>query len=806
MTIMFCFLLYLPAFGLLTGSAAMYQAFTSSGEMNISSCPITYFGQKYEKVYVSLDANKFAFCFNSLYSPGIQNDCILMSGGAADRGDLTVLTRKIPPGSGVHQLLPHLKHAGSCVNVIPLKNSQDDEVEQVELGNFGAQAILAIKTYSGYTHTEVEADSQVNSQTVSKLKFQISETNTGVIADVSGCRLSGVVYKTNTTTYDQDTCSAIICDVYGVARVVSDCGPMEHCQGDGSCAARNVCTVAGSTVIDINGKVHTVPDRCGYTLLSPGSIPGLKVYGVFQERRRKDVSFLNNVVLRLDGAGVKVSLEQGGRVKLNGDVLKLNATAQVFSGVELSKDKTGVTAKISTSNGMVFVFFDGDKALIQLSGTVQGLCGGSSKSFSGEKVAEYSSAGCEVPHDDTANSTINCDTQAKWCNLLKQAPFTACHNLISPEPFVTACTNTLCKYPAVDDLKCKLLETYTMVCSKQGNVKVEDWRTKTSCYAQNSCQDKFCSDHEFCGQKFYGGEPRCFCRAIFASKYRSESSYGEPTACEHSSAAVTLANCLLEEEGIDYSALHLNDQTCKGEMKDETHMVTFKFDSSRTCGTVVKANDSKIIYKNTIMTQNNSIVGHIYRHDRVHIDFSCFYNQPDIKSLAIKLKQSSVDQQITSGAWIYNLTMKAYTDPLLLGTIESSTNIQMNERIWVVLKTEGLDENVVQFVTESCWATNQPSPSGNLRYDLIIKGCPNPADDTVTIENNGRGPYNVFSFKTFQFTGLTGDVYLHCKVQLCVMQGGNCVPKCSQAGRWRRSIMSSYEDENPALITMAWTY
>uniref|UniRef100_A0A3Q3N269 Alpha-tectorin-like n=1 Tax=Labrus bergylta TaxID=56723 RepID=A0A3Q3N269_9LABR len=631
-------------------SAAMYQAFTSSGEMNISSCPITYFGQKYEKVYVSYRLDTLA-----------------------------------------------------CLYTLPVHNVN------VIFGLF-----------------------------------------------------------TNTTTYDQDTCSAIICDVYGVARVVSDCGPKEHCQGDGSCAPSNVCTVAGSTIIDINGKVHTVPDRCGYTLLSPGSIPGLKVYGVFQERRRRDVS-------------VKVSLEQGGRVKLNGDVLKLNATAQVFSGVKLSKDKTGVTAKISTSNGAVSVFFDGDKALIQLSGTVQGLCGGSSKSFSGEKVAEYSSAGC---------------------NLLKQAPFTACHNLISPEPFVTACTNTLCKYPAVDDIKCKLLETYTIVCSKQGNVKVEDWRTKTSC-CKNSCQDKFCSDHEFCGQKFYGGEPRCFCRAIFASKYRSKSSYGEPTACEHSSAAVTLANCLLEEEGIDYSALHLNDQTCKGEMKDDTHMVTFKFDSSRTCGTVVKANDSKIIYKNTITTQNNSIVGHIYRHDRVHIDFSCFYNQPDIKSLAIKW---GCLQQITSGAWIYNLTMKAYTDPLLLGTIESSTNIRMNERIWVALKTEGLDENAVQFVTESCWATNEPSPSGNLRYDLIIKGCPNPADDTVTIENNGRGPYNVFSFKTFQFTDLTGDVYLHCKVQLCVMQGGNCVPVCQQAGRWRRSIMSSYEDENPALITMAWSY
>lgn len=62
---------------------------------------------------------------------------------------------------------------------------------------------------------------------------------------------------------------------------------------------------------------------------------------------------------------------------------------------------------------------------------------------------------------------------------------------------------------------------------------------------------------------------------------------GEPTVCEQKSALVTLANCLLEDQGIDYSVLHLNDQACKGEMDNMTHMVTFSFDSSDTCGTVV---------------------------------------------------------------------------------------------------------------------------------------------------------------------------------------------------------------------------
>ncbi len=42
------------------------------------------------------------------------------------------------------------------------------------------------------------------------------------------------------------------------------------------------------------------------------------------------------------------------------------------------------------------------------------------------------------------------------------------------------------------------------------------------------------------------------------------------------------------------------------------------------------------------MTQNITMFGLINRHGRVHIDFSCYYIQPDIESLAIKLKDRCV--------------------------------------------------------------------------------------------------------------------------------------------------------------------
>lgn len=167
---------------------------------------------------------------------------------------------------------------------------------------------------------------------------------------------------------------------------------------------------------------------------------------------------------------------------------------------------------------------------------------------------------------------------------------------------------------------------------------------------------------------------------------------------------------------------------------------------------------------------------------------------------------SSLSQKIASGQWIYNLTMTVYTDPDSKDPIQSGTEIQLDQTIWVELKTDGLDEQIVA-VTDSCWATDQPSPSGSLRYDLIIKGwatqkcswwpnlclccwwtvpvmsaflflssCPNPADQTVKVEDNGVGTSNRFSYSTFRFSGQSDNIYLHCRVKLCVTQGNACVP------------------------------
>uniref|UniRef100_A0A3Q1I5Q5 ZP domain-containing protein n=1 Tax=Anabas testudineus TaxID=64144 RepID=A0A3Q1I5Q5_ANATE len=783
-------LIYLSALSLLAGAAAQ-EIITDFSVLNISSCPFTFYGQEYEQIYVNISSEFFTICFNGFYNPETRQDCIVGPQLSAQRSvSFIIVSYSSYVDEYVHQKLPTIKTPLECYLILSWS--------ALALFNMGTQAALFLETFILGSWLNV-----TNTDSISQYL---------TIIDTSGCRQSGCVMYKPGTVVNSNTGTCLNCSDTAVLQTsdpttTSTTSPTTTTT---TTTTSTTCTVTGPTVIDFHGQVNSIQDRCAYSLLSDPSVPNFQVLANFQERRRKDVSFLDSVTLTVDGSGVLIHLEQGGVVKLDDSVMTLNSSAQLVHGVELSKNQSGVTANISLPNYTTLVFFDGYTAQITFKGPgepslVSGLCGNSSRSLSELRISNYSVSGCEVLYNDTADSTIDCTMETERCNLLKEAPFTACNSLVDPQPYITACTDTLCKYPAVDGLDCQFLEAYARACSLLNNNTMEDWWSTIDCSPpQAFCQDRICSAHEFCGDNTDGGT-RCFCRALFADKYSSTGALGDPAVCSKNSASLDLVGCLLEDRNIDYSALHLKNQTCRGQMDELTHMVTFSFNSTNTCGAVVKANNSQIIYENTIMKQSSSSEV-ISRKNQVYIDFSCFYIQPDIKSVSFRIKDSSVIQNIKSGPWDYTLTMKSYTDAARRKAVDSSTEVLLDQRIWVEIKTDGLDGRVIAVVTDSCWATNEPSPNSTLRYDLIKNSCPNPADQTVRVQGNGLGTSNYFSFNMFQFSGHSGDVYLHCKVQLCVKQNNNCVPDCVIPLRSRRSARPpKYEHEAAALITMTWT-
>ncbi|XP_053185052.1 alpha-tectorin-like [Scomber japonicus] len=657
---------------------------------------------------------------------------------------------------------------------------------------------------AGINKGKLNVEVQVGGKKVTT--WENKDKGKNVFNEASACRHSGdVVLPVNKKGCGSDG-SSVTCSA-SVELKTTPCGSGKKCEGEGLCVALpekpGVCTVTGSTVIDVDGKAASIPDRCAYTLMSE---TGVKLQAVFKDRHRTDVSFLDHVILHLDGPDVKIHLEQGGRVTLKDKELTLSSTPATHHDVELTKDQTGVTAKLLKSKQGTSVFFDGYTAQIYTkvpSGTTMpGLCGKSSRTLSEVKVADLSSKSCDKVTKETDGNKFECTEMTKRCDLLKKAPFDSCHSSIKPDPYIKACTDTLCKYPAVDGLKCQFLQAYVKACSLL-NKKVDNWRTSTSCSSDKAfCQDTFCSAHEFCAEDASGGTS-CLCRPSFASKYRTAKTFGEPTVCNKNSASVSLARCLMEEKNVDYSILHLKDKTCKGQLDSKTHMVTFDFKSD-TCGTELTVGISYFKFKNSILAQDSS-GSKIVRYDEVKIELSCYYDQTKEETMSFKIKSSSVTQTIVSGAWTYTLTMNAFTDASRTKAVSSSTEILLDQTVWVELKTAGLDDTLVAVVTDSCWATNDKSPTAKLKYDLIKSGCPDSADKTVKVESNGKGTSNYFSFNMFQFSGKSGDVYLHCKLNLCVKKGNTCAKSCGGGKRRRRSARNRYVDENPAFITMAWS-
>uniref|UniRef100_A0A3P9I7V8 ZP domain-containing protein n=1 Tax=Oryzias latipes TaxID=8090 RepID=A0A3P9I7V8_ORYLA len=283
-----------------------------------------------------------------------------------------------------------------------------------------------------------------------------------------------------------------------------------------------------------------------------------------------------------------------------------------------------------------------------------------------------------------------------------------------------------------------------------------------------------------------------------------------PTVCMDNTASLTLVGCLLKENGIDYTHLHLNDKTCTGVMDPESHMLKINF-SSDSCGTEVTTNNSQVIFTNAVVTRNSSS-DLITRQDKVFIEFSCSHPAPELQNVAFKIIDNWIMIVLQSGEWHYNLTMKAYSDAAQTQLLGPNSDVRLNQKIWIVLETNGLDEEVVSVVTDSCWATSGNSSSSSPRYDLITDGCfflvcyqlCKAADGTVQVMGNGQGTSNSFSFNMFEFSGKEpSEVYLHCQLQLCVRENNSCEPGCFGSARRRRSLR--YRCGAPALISMVWT-
>ncbi|KAF4098038.1 hypothetical protein G5714_022046 [Onychostoma macrolepis] len=316
------------------------------------------------------------------------------------------------------------------------------------------------------------------------------------------------------------------------------------------------------------------------------------------------------------------------------------------------------------------------------------------------------------------------------------------------------------------------------------------------CYRgqRDPCAELNCTDDEWCGEK--NGVYGCLCNE---NRTRPDS-FDFSETCESSTGSLSVSRCQLFEAGFPADVLHLNDPSCKGMV--QKGRVEFHFDNDEhICGTNLVANGTHFIYSNFILGTPRS-EGLISRKKILKLPFSCVYPQTQTLSMNVEINplESVVHKTLPSGEGRYQVRMIPYEDDEFTRPFTGRVDAELNQKMNVEVRVEGVDSRQFASVMEMCWATPVNDPDYSLRWDLIVRECANPNDDTVELLQNGVSTSSHFSFGMFIFTANSTKLYLHCAVHLCLLSMNRCSTDCKSEHQRREGRSLDFHDS--AFISM----
>ncbi|XP_058649342.1 pancreatic secretory granule membrane major glycoprotein GP2-like isoform X2 [Onychostoma macrolepis] len=310
-----------------------------------------------------------------------------------------------------------------------------------------------------------------------------------------------------------------------------------------------------------------------------------------------------------------------------------------------------------------------------------------------------------------------------------------------------------------------------------------DVRSLNETSASDSCSELSCTEDEWCGEK--NGVYGCLCN----ENQTRPDSFDFSETCESSSGSMSVSRCQLFEAGFPADVLHLNDPSCKGTVRNGR--VEFHFDNDEhICGTNLVANGTHFIYSNFILGTPRS-EGLISREKILKLPFSCVYPQTQSLSMNVEINslESIVHKILPAGEGRYQVRMTPYEDDEFTRPFTGRVDAELEQKMNVEVRVEGVDSRQFALVMDTCWATPVNDPDYSLRWDLIATECPNPNDDSVELLQNGVSTSSRFSFRMFIFTENSTKLYLHCAVHLCLLSSNRCSTDCN-SGHHRRERRS----------------
>ncbi|CAH2318264.1 c-binding -like [Pelobates cultripes] len=330
-----------------------------------------------------------------------------------------------------------------------------------------------------------------------------------------GCIYQEKYYQQNKVFYPDDKCNRICtCRKNGIVKCEEvQCKDNTECsvvKGVRGCygVGRGTCVTYGSShYVSFDGLAFDFQGTCAYTLLKTmlSAFP-MPVFSVTVENERSEqVTVTRMLVISVYGYSVTIDREITWKVKVDGVLHNLPLTL-LDGGISVNQE--GKNVILQTDFGLQVLYDTASFVSLSLPSSyfanLEGLCG----NFNGLQQDDFRLPDNTVTDNvdifgeswkvniSDANCYNGCGYQCPTCQKSKMkpymgttscgiitnldGPFKACHNVIKPENYFSACTSDLCISKGKTNILCTSLQAYTAACQAAG-AAVLSWRKPTFC-------------------------------------------------------------------------------------------------------------------------------------------------------------------------------------------------------------------------------------------------------------------------------------------------------------------------------------
>ncbi|KAK2853022.1 hypothetical protein Q7C36_008223 [Tachysurus vachellii] len=265
-----------------------------------------------------------------------------------------------------------------------------------------------------------------------------------------------------------------------------------------------------------------------------------------------------------------------------------------------------------------------------------------------------------------------------------------------------------------------------------------------------------------------------------------------PVQCDPSSIDVSVPKDLVG--GLE---LFLSNSSCRG-VSNGTH-INLHF-SLKTCGTVVKVIDDKIIGTNLVTglpkSSPTSSGDLIVRTSKLLLPITCeFPGHYDVSDGYLPSLRSSALELSGHSEGVFPFTLELFKSAEFSEPYNSPPQLRLRDALYFGIEPRERVEGLAALV-ETCFATPGPKSEQVLKYYLIKDGCI--SDDTVRQLSAKNQLSKHYQVPVFKFIGSDNrEVYLHCRVLVCGEGESRCTQGCHR--RLRRDLWTEQHQEKRTL-------